>query len=97
MRAAIYIIETASSKKPNELDLGKRHIIEGKNKILISKESIMIKNDSFYDGHINRNIRASLALIESTKPYIKVVGIRNVSNSDKIEIKWVVNGCFQID
>jgi len=34
--------------------------------------SIMNMDNSSSNGHINRNIRASLALIEMAKPYIDV-------------------------
>ena len=30
------------------------------------------RSDSVYDGHINRNIRLAMALIDMTKPYIMV-------------------------
>ena len=52
----------------------------------ISKESIHEKNGK-YDGHINRNIRLALAIIDLTKPYIQVIDYKDAGN-DKIEITW---------
>lgn len=51
---------------------------------------------SSYDGHINRNIRLAMSLIEISKPYIEVESITNI-NDYEIEVIWKVNGCYQIN
>jgi hypothetical protein len=50
------LIETANSKHPNEKELG-------------SMEGIKEKGTS-KDGHISRNIRICLTLLDITTPYI---------------------------
>ena len=43
------------------------------NDFKVSTESIFEKEKiSLINGHINRNIRATLALIEMSKPFIKI-------------------------
>lgn len=39
--------------------------------------------DAQYDGHINRNIRSILALIDMSKPYIEVSEFKEIGN-DKV-------------
>jgi len=48
-------------------------------KLLVQRESIDGHNTQF-DGHINRNIRASLALIDMSKPYIFVNSYKDLGN-----------------
>jgi hypothetical protein len=83
----MYLIETSNSKFPDEKELGKR-VIKRHNATSeithISSESIL-DNSKQYDGYINRNIRLSLALIDSSSPYIKIVSVRNdVGHTHKI-------------
>lgn len=88
VRSAIYIIETDSRKKPEEQQLGSRLIAKdtSSKQTLIQRESIDGQNTQ-YDGHINRNIRASLALIDLSKPYIHITNYKENSDAT-VEITW---------
>ena len=62
VRSAIYIVETDFSKRPSDKFLGSRQIYKTKEgKIRINPDSIQ---NNQHDGHINRNIRLALALID---------------------------------
>lgn len=63
-----------------------------KGKFRINPESIM-KHGNKYDGHINRNIRLALSLIDQSKPYIEVVSFNQSRESDALTVTWKVNGC----
>lgn len=93
IRAAVYIVETDESKNPSERYLGSRQMFPGdKGKFRINPESVM-KHGNKYDGHINRNIRLALSLIDQSKPYIEVVSFNQSKESDALTVTWKVNGC----
>ena len=48
------------------------------------------------NGNINRNIRAALALIDMTKPYIQVNNAKFLQGSQQVEINFQINGCINI-
>lgn len=50
-------------------------------------------HDVKYDGHINRNIRVAMALIDMTKPYIDMISYNITPQEDKQNITFQVNGC----
>jgi hypothetical protein len=60
----------------------------------VDTASIMNMEDSLTNGHINRNIRASLVLIEMAKPYIDVYSIGQTKNSNQLELTFRVQGCI---
>ena len=72
MRSAIYIVETDDYKKPPETYLGRRMVSRPGSKLRVKTESVMEANNEF-DGHVNRNIRVALSLIDLSKPSIEVV------------------------
>jgi hypothetical protein len=45
----------------------------------VHKESVFAVN-SKHDGHVNRNIRLAIALIDMSKPHIEIVNITNSSS-----------------
>ena len=51
---------------------------------------------NLYDGHINRNIRAAMAMIDLTKPYIWVTRATYIKETDQVEVKFKINGCINI-
>ena len=55
-----------------------------------------MRYNSEHDGHINRNIRISMALIEASQPYIEIVSY-NQSTEGNVTIKWRVNGCYKLN
>jgi hypothetical protein len=69
VRAAIYIVETDDLKRPPENFLGRRLVSKSSSRLRIKPDSVMQANNEF-DGHINRNIRLTLSLIDSSKPSI---------------------------
>jgi hypothetical protein len=67
---AIYLIEMDDQKSPPEGSYGSRlKISEGESQF-VSLWSVL---DSEYNGHINRNIRTMLALVDQAKPYIQIL------------------------
>jgi len=56
----------------------------------------VFSSDGNVDGHINRNIRIAMTIIEMSKPYIEVVSYVE-KDDEKIEITWRVNGCFTLN
>lgn len=49
-----------------------------------------------HDGHVNRNIRIALALMDMSRPHIEIVSIKEV-NESTTRLTWKVNGCHTID
>lgn len=50
-----------------------------------------------YDGHINRNIRAALTMIDMSKPYYVVDSIKRIGTTNTVEVTFKVNGCVDLD
>lgn len=93
VRAAIYIVETDNSKMPSERFLGSRLAYKTKDgRIKINADSV---KDRQHDGHINRNIRLALALIDLTLPTIEIVS--STTEGDSVDITWRVNGCYALN
>jgi hypothetical protein len=67
----------------------------GNGKIQVTNDSIYASNPEA-DGHINRNIRLALTILEMSKPYIEIVSYIEKADN-KVEIKWRVNGCYTIN
>ena len=55
-------------------------------------------NTTGFDGHINRNIRLAMALIDMAKPYIHIERITKITvdGTDKLSIDFNINGCIDI-
>ena len=49
-----------------------------------------------FDGHINRNIRLAMALIDMAKPYLSVARVEELEGGRR-EITFTVNGCAWIN
>ena len=49
-----------------------------------------------FDGHINRNIRLSVAMIDLSKPYIYLHEV-SMTNSGSLVVKFALNGCIKAD
>lgn len=80
MRSAIYIVETDGMKQPPEHLLGSRMVSNSKGLFKsVQPESINEINGD-YDGHVNRNIRIAMSLIDMTQPHIEVVNITNIND-----------------
>lgn len=60
----------------------------------VKPESVTSQRNEF-DGHINRNIRLALALIDLVKPYIEVVNY--IVSTEDVTLEWRVNGCFKLN
>lgn len=93
MRSAIYIVETDSSKEPREDFLGSRLIASASK--TVQKQSVLEKNGE-HDGHVNRNIRIALALLDMVLPQIEVVEVKAINETSQ-RVTWRVNGCHSIN
>jgi hypothetical protein len=63
------------SKNPPEASYGSRLIVtnnysDGSQKTFVDLKSVLDTKNNVLNGHINRNIRVQLAMIDSAKPYI---------------------------
>ena len=92
VRSAVYLIETDYDKDPPKSKYGGRQIrLDGENpdKFQVLKESINDQSlDSSTNGHINRNIRAAMALIDLSKPYIWVLEAKYDAEERNVEVKF---------
>jgi hypothetical protein len=53
--------------------------------------------DNLFDGHVNRNIRLALALIDMVQPSIEIVSEDVNTKADEVTLIWRVNGCYQLN
>jgi hypothetical protein len=54
--------------------------------------------NNMFDGHINRNLRLSTAMIDMSKPYIYITQMVQVDKINELyEVHFKVNGCATID
>jgi hypothetical protein len=61
---------------------------------MIDANTIYNLDDASTNGHINRNIRASMSLIDMAKPYLVIDSIVEDKNKvDTIEVTFKINGC----
>lgn len=99
VRTAVYLIETDNSKQVQKEKLGGRKIIDlGGDGYKVDIRSVYDKDPyNLCDGHINRNIRAALAMIDMSKPYVVVDSIQRVGDTDSVEVLFRVNGCVNLD
>ena len=71
--------------------------IKSSDEYYVSKSSIYDQVPyNLYDGHINRNIRAAMALIDLSKPYIWIKRATHIVKTDQVEVLFTVNGCINI-
>ena len=82
----MYLFETDNKKAPYESTYGSREV---------DKASSISGRNRKGDGHINRNLRASMALIDMAKPYIKVT--QSKQTKTQIDLKFIVKGCITVD
>lgn len=107
LRTVLYLIETADEKIPNQNTLGLRYhrslfSVGSKNAVSkMEKNNMLLYPGTVGDGHIPRNIRLSLGVLNAVEPYIKIKKVNTISNNEKkkyeTEIKISVNGVEKID
>jgi hypothetical protein len=96
VRSAIYIVETDGMKEPPEYLLGSRLVSSGKSLYKAVKPDSVLEINGEHDGHVNRNIRIALAMIDLSQPHIEIVNITSF-NESMSQVTWRVNGCHTID
>ena len=70
---------------------------KGSNELIVAKQSIYDRVPyNLYDGHINRNIRAAMALIDLSRPYIWVKRATRIIKTGQVEVLFTINGCINI-
>ena len=83
-RAFNFLVETSNSKRPREEKLG--------------NNNNLLEASSSGSGHVTRNIRLSLLLIDLVEPYIDISKIQSLSgNGTEIAVDWSVGGSMTID
>ncbi len=90
IRMPLYVIETDYSKEPSESTLGS---VEG-----IKEKGNTFNNNSkgtSKDGHVSRNIRICLALLDMTIP--SIWDIKELKEQDGLHVKWMVHGALKVD
>ena len=74
VRCAVYLIEADDNKNPLDNTFGSREIVkmaDNEEDYQVLRSSVEDREKSSgYDGHINRNIRLAMAMIDMSKPYI---------------------------
>jgi len=80
VRFPLILVETDYNKYPNEVTWGNREGVNGRSG----------------NGHIPRNIRMSLALMDMAEPYIRDVEAI-YHNTTHMELKWKVGGALSVD
>ena len=90
-RCMVYLVETSMAKEPAEETLG-------------SWESNMLMKDTEGDGHVPRNVRLSLMMIDMARPYIQLVKIAVLEKGNSgdggdlsIVVSYAVGGCLIVD
>lgn len=76
VRSATYLIETHNSKHPSVSSYGGRYVKRSPDSsdFQVLRSSIDDQaSGSYSNGNINRNIRAAIAMIDLSKPYIWVI------------------------
>lgn len=83
-RCVTYLVETAKSKKPDEASLGK-------------SEHIMLKGAAG-DGHVPRNVRLILTVVDAVEPYVDLKPELGVTEDSRLPVvRWMVGGAFLVD
>lgn len=77
---AIYLIEMDDSKNPPENSYGQRNVVTLVSKDKFTELASVLSNESKFNGHINRNIRVQLALIDMAKPYIQITKVNQLKS-----------------
>ena len=98
VRCAVYLIEADDSKNPRESTYGSREVADDGQ---VLRSSIEDREQSHgFDGHMNRNIRLAMTMIDMSKPYVYVQGIEEIENGGKdlhYLVSFTVNGCATIN
>ena len=87
-RCMVYLIETSNDKIVNPDTLGHR--------------TNMLQMGAPGDGHVPRNVRASLMMVDMARPYIQIVSIKRRkgppgSIKDILTVSYAVGGCLEVD
>lgn len=56
-----------------------------------------MESNNEFDGHINRNIRLALGLIDASRASIEVVSINKSASDENLTVTWQVNGCKSLN
>ncbi|CAN8062439.1 unnamed protein product [Agarophyton chilense] len=81
-RCVTYLVETAKDKRPPEETLG--------------DSTDMMRRGAPGDGHIPRNVRLLLTVVDAVEPYILISDV-NRGRGGGLEVSWLVSGAFQVD
>lgn len=84
------------SKNPPENSYGQRNVVTLTSNKTFTDLASVLSSESKYNGHINRNIRVQLALIDMAKPYVQITQVTQLK-SGQMEVKFQINGCTKID
>lgn len=82
----VFLIEMDDSKDPPEDSYGAREVVNDNEYTRVDLPSILSSNNKF-NGHMNRNIRAMLALVDNAKPYFSMIGIER-NQKDEVEVSF---------
>lgn len=91
----MYLIEMDDMKNPPENSYGARDFQLSNSGQNVTNLSSIYFSDSKYNGHINRNIRAVIALIDMAKPYVVIESVEQKGN--ELEVAFKINGCSEIN
>ena len=81
-RCLVYLVETSMAKNPTQYTLGDRED--------------MLSMGTRHDGHVPRNLRLSLMLVDMAKPYVQLVSLKK-SGERELTISYAVGGCLEVD
>ena len=101
IRAVTYLLETGYNKSPSIESYGGRNIsrddTNSTNLFQVLSKSIYDQTQgSLANRNINRNIRALMAMIDISKPYIWVVSTEYLPYSDQVQVSFRINGCVNV-
>lgn len=82
-RAITYLVEMSRQKKPDESKLG-------------SSDDIMARGGPG-DGHIPRNVRLLLSMIDAVEPYVELGALDVPDDGSQMFVRWTVGGAFVVD
>ena len=68
-------------KEPPEYLLGSRLVSSGKSLYKAVKPDSVLEINGEHDGHVNRNIRIALAMLDLSQPHIEIVNITSFNES----------------
>lgn len=82
-RCVTFLVETSRDKKPIEHHLG-------------SDDDILSRGSSS-DGHVPRNVRLLMSVIDSVEPYVVLTDEVSIDDNSHPVVSWFVSGAFLVD